>query len=271
MGVLGAPARRPAVFSLDRHVDLRGLVIRQGVSQELERIRRSSIIELRGGAGWGKTAAALVYAAERHRSGTQVTILETDGKVRICPTSDDADILYVVDDSMLTAEAVRRLVSQVQDDSRVQIVVCSRERHPLIERAHSQGLVARGLRLTDFRLTAAELLDVGRSRGVHLDIQRAEYVVHAAGGWPAVATGFVDRYAEGARDSSLAAIDRLVTRSFEMVLSELLGESALALLARASLSDGIRRNTVDGRTETDALGILIERVRRLGLGEWVAA
>ena len=270
MGVSNAHTDRAAVFSLDRFVDLRGLVNREGISQQLALSRRSSIVELRGGAGWGKTSAAVAYAAERHRAGAQVILIEGDGRVRICP-APDGDVLYVIDDCEVSDEVADELISRVQEDGRVQIIVCSRERHPLIQRAHVNGLVTRRVDLGDFRLTAVELLEIARTRGVQLDPRRGEYVVHAAGGWPIVAIGFIDLFADGARDASMASIDHLVTRSFEVVLSDLLGEGALPLLVKATLSGGIRREATGARGKTSPLESLVERVRRLGLGEWVSA
>ncbi|MGM7697983.1 hypothetical protein [Microbacterium sp. A84] len=269
MGVIGVPAER-ATFSLDRHVDLRGLVRREGIAQKLTQYRGSSIIELRGGAGWGKTAAALTYAAERRRSGAEVILIETDGNVRICPASDHAAVLYVLDDCSLTDAVMQELLTRVQGDDNVQILVCSRERHPFIRRAHSQALVTRSIHLNDFRMNAQDLREIARVRGIHLDTQRAEYVAHAAGGWPLVATGFLDLYAEGAGETSVAFIDQLVTRSFESVLSILLGDGALPLLARAALSDSVFRDAPQHSAESDALRSLIDRVHRLGLGEWVS-
>lgn len=269
MGVISAPAER-AVFSLDRYVELRGLVARDAISRQLQRHRRAPIVEMRGGAGWGKTSSALVYALEAHRAGAQVTLFDADGS-KLCPGAVDGDVLYIIDDCELSEEVTAELLARVQDDARMQIVVCSRERHALIRRAQRLGLIAQLVRVSESRMTGAELIEIGRRRDVHLDAQRAQYVVQASGGWPIVATRFIDLYANGNRDASAGSIDELVTRSFDVVLTALLGAAALPLLARASLSVGIRRERAGEPGPQSGLHRLIEKVRQLGLGEWVRA
>ncbi len=269
IGVANAPAERASDFDLSHYVALRGLAERDEVTRLLDH-GGWAILELCGGAGWGKSSAAITYAAQRQRTGTEVIVFESDGAVRICPAPAHGDMLYLVDDVDLSPDVTEELLRRVQEDSRVQILVCSRERHPLVRSALSIGLVARRIDLSDHRLSADDLQAIARLRGVHLETQRAQYAAHAAGGWPVVATGFIDLYADGAGDTSVRSIDHLITRSFETVLNRMLGAGALPLLARAALGDGIRPDAPEGSTtERRALNGLIDRVRRLGLGKWV--
>jgi len=265
------PAQRAVAVDVGRVTALRGIVMRAEIELLLELNRSAPIVELRGGAGWGKTSAALAHAAVREARGATVVMFETGGAVRISRSAPDAEILYVVDDRELDRDVVEQLLDSVQRDRRVRMLVCSRGRHPLTDRAQSIGLVTRRIDLSAVRFSAAELCELARTRDVVLDLQRAEYVSHAIGGWPVVAAGFVSAYAAEARDSTVATIDRLIGRSFEDVLGRMVGTAALPLLARASLSGSISRSGAGQHGDAGALRRLIDRIHLLGLGEWVAA
>lgn len=277
--VIKASAQRVAEFNPHRFIDLRGIVPRRGVAELLDSLRHSPIVELRGGVGWGKTSVALAYAAaQQRRNATRVVLFEREAGVRVCAGLGDGagecesgEVLYVIDDCAVSSERTDAIIEHLQRNDRAQVLVCSRTPHAFTEAARQQQMVARSVRLPEMKMTAHELVDIALTRNLRLDHQRAEYIIHAGGGWPLVVVRCVDLLADGTRAASVAALDQLVSQCFESVIAELFGGDALAVLARAAMSDRVCLETVHAAESPVKLRALFERIHELGLGEWVSS
>ena len=253
---------------LSRVARLRGLVDRRALSREIAKSGDAGFIELTGGAGWGKTSAALQYAASRQREGAHVRFLnETSVAFTGAHVGPE---LYIVDARSVRSKVVDSLFAALHSARETQLIVSSRGGHEIIDRAEREGLITRRVDVASFPLGARELQLMAAERGVRLSAATVDYAAPALAGWPIVASRFIRRFASRPSSHSLSGLDSLVAQSFEEVLTELIGSKSLPLLVRTSLGSSISPATANG-VRDEAIADLIACIRELGLGEWRAA
>jgi hypothetical protein len=254
---------------LGRYLRVHGIVTRPRLAAAFENAASAPIIEVRGGAGWGKTSACLLYAASRQRRGhlvytfPHVTLVPSD----VGRTSAGTTRLVVIDEAGPEQAPVDGILDALERDPMLQVVVSSRERHLLVDRARDRGVATRRLDVSEHGFDADDLLLLAQARGTSLARGWAQYVAHAIGGWPLVATRFIDRLCDSrlGQGTTFSTLDLLITKAFEDALDELLDDSDMSILTKIALADRVGVNPAD-----PAELMLIERVHKLGLGEWVA-
>lgn len=266
MGAFSAHVDIEDDADLSRVARVRGLVDRRALSREIARSGDAGFIELTGGAGWGKTSAALQYAARRQREGARVRFLTEASVVG----AHLGPALYIVDARTVHSKVVDSLFVALHSAHHTQIVVSSRVGHEIIDRAEREGLLTRRFDVSSFPLSARELQLMAAERGVRLSAATADYAAPALAGWPIVASRFIRRFASRPSSHSLSGLDALVAQSFEEVLTELIGSKTLPLLVRTSLGSSISPATENG-VRDEAIADLIVCIRELGLGEWRVA
>lgn len=252
---------------LERAAAVRGLVERRRLSRAMSESGTSGILELAGGAGWGKSSAALQHAVRAQQDGIAVHFL-SDASEPIRPGRGAE--LYVVDARTVAPRMIDALLSSVLGGQPVQVMVSARAGHELVERAVAEGLVPRRIDLETFPLTPDELRRMASHRGATLRAATADYVAPALAGWPVVGARFLRHLAGRPANAPLSMIDALVAQSFEEILVEYLGASSLRLLVRASVGASINADAAPA-SEDPAVTELYRRIGELGLGEWRAA
>lgn len=159
---------------------------------------------VRGLVGTGKTTLVADWARQRRERGYNVVWFSgsdspgpesIDDMIRTRPDLTQAGpLVVVVDDAhhLTDEEQVKQLCELLVTHSKLHVVVCTRQPHPIGTKARERGIAMTELTGTDLDARAGELAALAELWGHELDPEEESVLFAATGGWLAPARVALD-------------------------------------------------------------------------------
>jgi len=203
---------------------------------------RAPLTVIRGTAGFGKTTLLAGWLAGQSSGvrpvwlrGVDVVLPQAlEGLAEVCEAARERVVLVIDDaDSLQHRAVLDDLLDLVRSHASLQLMLCSRTRHPIEELARG---VVDTVTLTPnlLRLDAGEILELARGMSVDLSPRQAQRLRDALGGWPAPVRAVLSETEPGEESLSFIAAERYVA---EVALEALRADRELAPVLPILLAD----------------------------------